>query len=235
MSEVFELSVKDFTGPLDVLLRLIEEKKMHISDISLSSVADEYLSFLRRQEKLPVDQIADFLVIAATLMLIKSVSLLPNLELKPEEEQGIEDLENRLRIYKAIKDREQIVKNLFGKNPVYFREETSGWPEVFAPSGDLSTDGLFSSLKDLIRLLPKAEKLPEAVVQKIVSLEEVISDIASRISQAVSMKFKDYTNQFAGDKKSIIVSFLGLLELVKQGTVDAEQGELFEDISFGKI
>lgn len=235
MTEIFQLSVKDFTGPLDVLLKMIEEKKMHISDVSLSSVADEYLAFLRSQEKLPVGQIADFLVIAATLMLIKSVSLLPNLELKPEEEQGIEDLENRLRIYKAIKDREEIVKNLFGKKEIFFRDESGGWPEVFAPSADISTGGLLSSLQDLIRLLPKPEKLPEAVVEKIVSLEEVISDIASRISQAMSMKFKDYTDQFAGDKKSIIVSFLGLLELVKQGTVDANQGELFEDISFGKV
>ena len=107
------MSLEKFSGPLDILLSLIEEKKMAINEISLSQVTDQFLDYLKNLENNTEREtfesmeyqriLADFLVIASRLILIKSRSLLPNLVLSEEEESDIKELEERLRIYQQIK------------------------------------------------------------------------------------------------------------------------------------
>ena len=99
----FQIKTEVFEGPLDLLLNLIEKRKLFINDIALSKVADDYIAYLQSQEKFPIAQSADFLVIASTLLLIKSKSLLPNLNLSEEEQHDVNDLERRLKIYQRIK------------------------------------------------------------------------------------------------------------------------------------
>ena len=101
---------------------------------------------------------------------------------------------------------------------------------VFAPSRDLSLEGLLTALKNVIQSLPKAEKLPKVIVQKVISLEETIADLAKRVQGALRMSFKDFIKDKA-EKVNVIVSFLGMLELVKRGVVNVQQTAHFEDIS----
>ena len=96
----FKVRVGEFEGPLELLLDLIEKRKLHISDVSLSQVADEFIEYTKSIEDFPIADSADFILVASTLLLIKSKSLLPNLELTVEEEENIGELEKRLALYK---------------------------------------------------------------------------------------------------------------------------------------
>src|ERR1035437_6794426 len=96
----FKIKTEIFEGPLDLLLSLIEKRKLLINDIALSKVADDYIMYLQNQENFPMKDTADFLVIASTLLLIKSRSLLPGMEISEEEQYDINELEARLKIYK---------------------------------------------------------------------------------------------------------------------------------------
>src|SRR3989344_3794745 len=92
-----------FEGPMELLLELIEKEKLSISEISLAKVADEYISYVKGLEKIDPEELAEFLVVAAHLMLIKSRSLLPQLKLTEEEEGSIEELEKRLKEYQRLR------------------------------------------------------------------------------------------------------------------------------------
>ena len=93
-----------YEGPLEVLLELIEKRKLLINDISLASVTDEYIARVNTMPHLPVGETAEFISLAATLLLIKSRSLLPNLQLSEEESRDIKELEYRLALYQLIKE-----------------------------------------------------------------------------------------------------------------------------------
>lgn len=235
MDAEFKTRVGEFEGPLPLLLDLIEKRKLHISEVSLAFVADSYVSYLNGLgEQKPMGEMANFIMVAATLMLIKSISLLPNIQVTEEEKASIEDLENRLRIYQKIKNLSVNVKSLYGPAKINFRQGVSEHTPVFTPTKSISLENLSNLLKGLIASLPIAEIIPQVIVKKILSLEEVMQDLATRVQSAFKMNF----GQFVADKKdraNIIVSFLGMLELVKQGIVDVRQDAHFSDISIENL
>ena len=99
MESSYNVKTHIFEGPLDTLLSLIEKRKLFINDISLAQVADDYISYVRSLTDFPLADSAHFVLIASTLVLIKSKSLLPNLSLTEEEQSNIDDLEDRLKHY----------------------------------------------------------------------------------------------------------------------------------------
>src|SRR5680860_1759995 len=100
----FKLKMNNFEGPLDLLLSLIEKKKLHISDITLAQVTDDYISYIRNGQNISLENIANFILVASTLVLIKSYSLISTLSITEEEKENIEDLETRLKKYQRIKE-----------------------------------------------------------------------------------------------------------------------------------
>ena len=100
---VFQIRTSAFEGPLDLLLDLIEKRKLFVSDISLAGVADEYIAHVRSLASLPIGDTAHFLLVASTLVLIKSKSLLPDLTLSGEEESDIDTLKRRLAILESMR------------------------------------------------------------------------------------------------------------------------------------
>ena len=177
---------------------------------------------------------ADFIVIASTLLLIKSKSLLPDLSFTEEEERSVEELEDRLKQYKRIKELSLHIKSRFGKH-VLFGAEAPEPIVVFSPSPDITVANIVQSIKDVLAHLPKKEKLPEVTVRKIRTLEETINDLTTRIQSALKMSFKDFSKQGNGElskeqRVEVIISFLAMLELVKRGIIEASQGDLFDDI-----
>jgi len=225
----FKIKTDVFEGPLDLLLSLVEKHKLFINDIALAKVTDDYIRHIEQFEKLPMGESAQFILVASTLLLIKSRSLLPSLPLTEEEEEGIHDLETRLKIYKRIKDASEHVKRLFGKEVIYEREPRMPVP-VFSPHESMNLLSLAKAIKDIIRSLPQKETIPKAVVRKIVSLEEMIDKLTNRINRALRMSFREFSSQHQAEKVNVIVSFLAMLELVKQGTIHVSQEAAFEDI-----
>lgn len=232
MDNDFKVKVGEFEGPLDLLLNLIEKRKMHISQVSLAQVADDYVTYLKNEQdsQSSMEAMANFIMIASTLMLIKSLALLPGLQLTEEETTSIGDLENRLKRLQRIRELSSHIKDRFGKNIIFSPVERKKDKTVFAPSSETKIESFVLAIKDLLKNLPKPEIIPEKIIRKVVSLEEVINDLASRVNRAIKMSFTDFVKDKA-EKINVIVSFLGMLELVKQGVINIEQQGHFADIS----
>ncbi|HRY30943.1 MAG TPA: ScpA family protein [Candidatus Paceibacterota bacterium] len=226
----FKIKTETFEGPLDLLLNLIEKRKLLINDISLAKVTNDYIGYLKIHGEMPMGQNSNFILIAATLLLIKSKSLLPTLELSDEEEQSIGDLEKRLKIYKRLKEVEPQIAEMFFKNPSFPRRQVLSHQIVFAPTKQINLKSLQETISGVLDSLPKFEKVAKAIVNKVLSLEEMIGRLTERVKKSLKLSFKEFSGYHKKNKINIIVSFLAMLELVKEGIIETTQKEGGEDI-----
>ncbi|MSR71114.1 MAG: hypothetical protein EXS50_00360 [Candidatus Taylorbacteria bacterium] len=229
----FFVKQQSFEGPLDLLLSLIEKRKLFINDISLSKVADNYIEHVQSLEHFPIGDSANFILIASTLLLIKSKSLLPGLTLTEDEEVNIEDLALRLRIFKRIKEIGESVREIFGKKIIFTSNSLKfrGINTIFSPDESMTRENIVASIQSVLMNLPKKESLPQAIVKKVVSLEETITTLAHRIKSSLKISFKDFSSYGKAEKVNVIVSFLAMLELVKQGVIFVTQESHEGDIT----
>ncbi|MEO8638192.1 MAG: ScpA family protein [Candidatus Taylorbacteria bacterium] len=229
-STQFKVKTDVFEGPLDLLLNLIEKRKLLINDISLAKVTDDFIEHVKRHEAFPISDSADFIFIASTLLLVKSKSLLPNLDLTDEEEGSIEDLERRLKIYKEIKDLALHIKEMFGKELIFGRLETKNITPIFTPEATIQKDAVYLAIEDILRNFPMKEMLPQVKVSQVVSLEKMIEHLTERIKSSLKMSFREFSKYGKSEKVHVIVSFLAMLELVKQGIISVHQEKKGDDI-----
>ena len=224
----FSIQTDSYQGPFELVLDLIEARKLLVNDLALATITEDFITHLRAQETFPVEETANFIQLAATLLLIKSKSLIPDLTLTEEESGDIDDLKRRLEAYAKVREAARELSRVFGKSVMLPAGERAPEP-FFAPSRDLSKDALSVALARVLAAREVVEELPEARVKPMISIEEVMDALAKRVQSAMTLSFKD----FAGDTKEkveVIVSFLALLELVKLGAVAAEQYEQHGDI-----
>jgi segregation and condensation protein A len=230
----FTVRTETYEGPLDLILDLIEKRKLLVNEISLSQVTDDYVAYIRGHEAFPMEDAADFIGVAATLLLIKSKSLLPELELSDEEAEDVDDLKRRLEAYERAREGARELSRLFGRKILISAGERKPEP-YFAPSRDLTVEALTQALDDALRTLRTVEeKLPEARVRTTVTIEEMMDRLASRVQSTLSLSFSEFSGNQT-ERVEVIVSFLALLELVKQGVVDAAQQASFGDITIANI
>ena len=225
-----------FEGPLDILLELITERKLFVNDVSLAQVTDDFIKYLAEHEDYPLGESAEFIVVASTLMLIKSRSLLPTLKLTEEEEESIHDLEDRLALYARVKELSLGLKNIFGKKIIFEKTPSKHQFIFFSPDSKTDTANLLEALERVIESLPKKEVLSKVTVKKVISLEEMIERLSERITRNLSLSFKHFTKQGAmgearEERLNIIVGFLAVLELVKRGILGVRQEQNFGDIT----
>ncbi len=226
----YQVKLEKFEGPLAMLLELIEKHKLSINDVSLAEVTDQYIEHLKKIEGFPFEEVSAFVAIASTLLLIKSASLIPTLQLSEEETGDIKDLEHRLRFYNCIRNFALDLNKHFGKNIMFSREAFVGFSFEFLEPKGITTEKLHGALKKIVAELPKTEILPEVLVKKTISLEKRIEEIISRIQQQMEISFSDSFRLGAKEKVEIIVSFLAILELIKRGFILVEQNQIFDNI-----
>lgn len=227
----FTVKTSAFEGPLDLLLDLIEKRKLYISDISLAQVTDDFIEHVKQFESMPMGESAHFILVASTLLLIKSKSLLPDLDLSEEEKGDIRDLEKRLKIYQRIKEAGRHVQAMFGQEMIFFSSQNRKVVPVFAPDPVFTLEKAHHCLLDLINRLPKKETLPKTVVKKVISLEEMINTLTTRVTTHLRMSFREFTREHRENRVNVIISFLAMLELVKQGMLHVSQETTFGDIN----
>ncbi len=225
----FHIRMPSYEGPFELVLELIEKRKLSVNELALAQVTDDYIQHVRSQASFPIEDAADFIGVAAMLLLIKSKSLIPELELTSEEEGDVEELKDRLRQYEVAREAAKELGRIFGRQVMMPPGERDPEP-VFSPSRDLSLDALGKALAYALAALEKEEKLPEAKVRPMITIEEVMDRLVNRMQSALTLSFKE----FAGDtteRVEVIVSFLALLELVKQGIVETQQYGMFTEIT----
>ncbi len=225
----FHINTEVYAGPLDLLIDLIEKRKLLINDISLASVTDDYMKYVSTLDERSLRDFADFIVLAATLLLLKSKSLLPILELTDEEEGSVEELETRLKFYQIFRNAGRIVESIFGKNILFERPYIPDRTPIFLPDRFTALEPLQLAISAVIQNLPKKVEKPKVQVRKIVSLEDMMLSLQTRIEEQFAFKFKDFAGS-AAERSTVIVSFLAVLEMVKQGMILVTQSSRFTDI-----
>lgn len=220
----FTIKHEKFEGPLDLLLTLIERRQLHIGDIALSKVTDDFIGYVKNFADFPIAESAQFAYVASALLLIKSKALLPQLSLSHDEEESMEDLERRLKLLQRFRELSRHVRARFGESPLYLPLERKIEP-VFAPPKGLSLKTLHDALLAVLAAVPKAEALAKVAVQKVISLEEMIESLKNRITSALRMSFGEFAKTHRKERINVIVGFLAMLELVKNGLIQVTQGE----------
>lgn len=226
----FAIKTDVFEGPLELLIELVEKRKLLINDISLAAVTDEYMKTVSDMQELSLPNTAQFVSLAATLLLIKSKSLLPVLDLTDEEEASIEDLEERLKQYQVYRDAAQALGSTFGRNVLYGPEYTPPREPLFAPDAYCTLDALSAAMYRILDNLPKTKQKPTARLRPTISLEEMMQRLQKRIEKRMFTKFSEI-RAMETEHKNVIVGFLAILELFKQGNLLIVQESRFADIS----
>ncbi|MBN2854028.1 segregation/condensation protein A [Patescibacteria group bacterium] len=235
-----EIQIEKFSGPLGLLLSLIESEELDITEISLAKIADDYVAYIKNSEDIKAEEMADFLVIAAKLLLIKSKALLPYLYTKEDEEE-VNDLERQLKMYKEFIEASVKIKDkLLGGKRLYLPPlnksfRLQGKAPSFSPPKKLSKEILRDKFSEILLVLEKElekrekEKLPVESLEPKISIDEKIFSIKTLLTQKLKLSFSKILRE-AKNKTEVIVSFLAVLELAKQKELYFEQGELFSEI-----
>jgi len=227
MNEKFHIETTAYQGPLETLLNLIEERKLSVSEVSLAEVCDAYLAYVEKLPELPLDETAQFILVASTLLLIKSRTLLPMLSLSEEEKESVEELERRLARYTLVRKAAKLLRRLWGQTPLILSVRAPIREPVFAPA-ETTIERISTVARRLVSMLPKPEKLAQVAVAPVLALEDVITSLKGRIASALKARFSELTR--SRNKQEKIVYFLATLELVRSGSISATQERLFEDI-----
>jgi len=234
---IYQVKLAVFEGPLDLLLQLIERQELDITTVSLAAVTDQYLEHIRLLEDLDAAALADFLVVAAKLLYIKSQMLLPRppAPLTPEEEAPGEALARQLREYKRFK---QVALGLREREAAglrsYPREAPPPQPETRFRLEDVALADLLGAMQEALARLPTVPEAESAVRPLSVSIDDKIADIARRTAGRRRVSFRALLRA-ATSRVEVIVTFLALLELVRLRRVTVAQESLFEDIAIEGI
>ena len=226
----YQIQLPVFEGPLDLLLQLIEREELDITTIALAKVTDQYMDYLAEIERRQAKDLADFLAVAAKLMLIKSAALLSRpSELTPDAEEVGDELIYQLQIYKRFKE----IATLLHK-----REEEGLHSYVrIAPmprlDPQLDLDGvtshnLVSIVQEALDRIP-APPVDDVVVPPSVTISEQIDLIERQLTRRNQIRFREILSRVA-TRVEIIVTLLAVLELVKQNRARVRQKEIFGEV-----
>lgn len=234
----YSLTLPTFTGPLDLLLRLIERSELDITAISVAQVADQYLAHVRSLDEVDPRALAEFVSLAARLLLIKSRALLPRPAAEgrpPPEDPDAEALARQLREYRRYKQVAALLRA--------WQEEDRRTFLRLAPVPvelDLAPPPVNHTLAELIgalqRRLQLALPLDEAAVISLgprLTVADVVARVRDRLARAPWFSFEDLFGDVVG-REDVIVTFWAVLELIKRRAVVVEQRDLFGPISVGR-
>jgi len=226
-----EIKIEKFQGPLDLLLQLIDQEELEITEISLSEITEHFLEELEKIEQESEQDLADFLVIATKLVYLKSKQLLPYLY----EEEEEEDLTDQLKMYKKFVDASVYIEKLWQNNKKsYGRIEPLKKQKEFTIPANALGDNLYKSFSDLLKRLKPVNPLPTANVDHSVSVRDVINHLKGTLKKIKKFKFSELFKN-SKNKTEVIISFLAILDMVKSGEVYMKQTKAFDDFEIKKV
>lgn len=222
-----EIKLEKFQGPLDLLLQLIELEKLNITEVSLSQITEQFLGYLDKLENDRSEELADFLVIGTKLVYLKSRTLLPYLY--PEEEDG-PSLADQLKMYQQYISASKKLNILWSQNRIsYGRVEPPVKATEFVLPLNARAEDLLKSIQKLVSRLRPANPLPKITIDRAVSVKQKIESIWTTLKLHKKMNFNDLISQ-SENKTDVIVSFLALLELMRD-----QKAYIDQENSFGNM
>ena len=233
----YELRLEQYSGPLEKLLELIEERKLAISEISLAQVTEDFLTYVRALHEVDTSTLADFIVVASRLLYIKTKSLLPDLVLTGEEEDEIKDLTLRLALYREFRPAMRVVLRLWGSPQVavsraylqgVFAGSEANGTGFFYPGSGLGAEMLPAALGGIFEMFRTLQLETETVARRIVTVEEKIQEIVSRLATEREMSFRSASR--SKPNSEVIALFLAILHLARENYIRLEQEGHFSDI-----
>jgi segregation and condensation protein A len=236
LSSDYQVALPVFEGPLDLLLHLIEREELDITQVSLAQVTNQYLEYLTRISERDPDSLADFMVVAARLLLIKSRVLLPQPPAPPppEEEDVGEDLVRQLIEYKKFKNAARWLESLEAQG-LHSYIRLAGIPslEPTVDLGDVTLDDLLAAVREVLAVKPPAPSVNGAVAPITITIADQMSLIERETARGRPVSFRRLLVRVA-NRMEVIVTLLALLEMVKQLRVTMRQDRLFSDILIEK-
>lgn len=231
----YAIKIDNFEGPLDLLCHLIDKNKMNIYDINLSDITDQYIEFLNEQEKLNLEIASEFLVMASTLLYLKSKNLLPKQE-DEEEELTEEELIKRIIEYKKFKEiSKQLKENYLAYSNRFFK----GQEEIELPKKKLEKDydntvipKIYEELynRNSMKINQNAKNIEKIAIVESYTVASKVKEMFKVLIKQKKFVFNKLFSIKKHNKQEVITAFSGLLELSRRSKVETNQEELFGDI-----
>lgn len=226
---MYTIKNEQFEGPLDLLLQLIEKEKLDICELSLAKITNGYLERIYVIEAVG-EEIANFLVIASKLLYIKSKRLIPDISTEEEEEE-IRDLEEKLKEYQKYKNAaKHLEKILKTESRSWNRKAKNEKTPHFMPPKDFDKVSLYKIFQEILQKINEETKEEEIVEIKRFTLEEKRDHIKNIIKNSKKISFRNILDETTS-KMEIIVTFLAILEMIKQKEISVTQKNNFADFS----
>jgi len=230
---MYEITIDNFSGPMDLLLHLIKEAKMDIMDIKLEIIIDEYLDYINKMSEMNLDIASSYLVMASELLEIKSKMLLPKEEEEEEEEDPKERLINRLILYQQYKEQIESFKKLESERGTYYTKIPSSLDEYQvnekkALIENVTLDDLVKAFEDFLKRIDLEKPVHTKVTKKELSVEDRIINIKNRFKTHKKIDFFDLFE--VKSKEYVVVTFLAILEMAKNKELMIYQDDNFSNI-----
>ena len=231
---MYEVTIDNFSGPMDLLLHLIKQSKMDIFNIKLEIIIDEYLDYIKKMEEMNLDIASSYLVMASELLYIKSRMLLPkDTDEEEEEEDPKEKLINLLIIYQQYKDQIDNFKELENERSKYYTKIPSNLDEYQtdekkAMITDVTLDDLVKAFEKFLERIDLEKPVHTKITKKELSVEQEMVNIKSKFRKSKRLDFFDLFE--IKTKEYVVVTFLAILEMAKNGELVIFQEDNFDNI-----
>jgi segregation and condensation protein A len=232
-ANAFSVRLDTFDGPLDLLLQLIKDEQLDVATVPLASVAEQYLEYVRALQARDVEIAAEYLVIAATLLFLKSRALLPPIpqELIEEEGETPEEVEERLRrrliAYSKYRELGEELRGYQSEAASFFYREPGDPAGEIVQRYEIDPEKL---KRAFLKLLAQAHPEKRSIARERVSLMASMDYIMRRIKERGEAYFSELCSELGMTRDVIVVTFLAILELVRRRRLAFEQPEAFDDI-----
>ena len=229
---MYDITLDDYTGPMDLLLSLIKQHKMDIMNIKLEIIIDEYLDYINKLEEKNLDIASSYLVMASELLEIKSRMLLPKVEDEEEEDDPKERLLNRLIIYQEYKDQVEKFKELEESRSNFYTKIPSSLEEYkdidTKIDFDATLDDLVEAFKKFLERVELEKPINTKVTRKELSVEDEMKHIKNKLVKNKKINFYELFE--VKTKEYIVVTFLAILEMAKKHELRIIQEDNFDNI-----
>jgi segregation and condensation protein A len=224
-----KLQLEQFEGPYELLLDLIKNKELDITELALAKVTEQYLEYLDQVEEDRASELSDFLVVASKLLLLKSGELLPNLD--SQEDIDEQQLQEQLKIYQVYKQASSQLEEILTDRQAFARQTKQKKTEEFIPPENLTISKLKQKYEKKVEEHEPNEPPIETEVDDTISLKQKVDHIRKHLNQKKDKVDFNKTVNNKENKTELIVSFLAILELAKQEEIRLKQSGIFGSIN----